>query len=229
MNQFQKTNTKLDQLRSSFFLLGLIVASSITFLAFEWTTTTHTTVLAGILVEEIEGDFEYIEPFEIEKKVEEVEKIEPPKVKSTEFKIVPDKEPVKEVKDPAKTKAPETGFKEGEWTTPDPEEKEKEFTIVEHMPEFVGGVKELFKFLGKNTKYPKQALHADIEGTVYVRFVVGKTGEVKKVSIIRGVNSLLDKEAIRVIKSMPAWTPGSQHGKKVSVVYQLPIHFKIRH
>lgn len=229
MNQFQKTNKKLEQLRSSFFLLGLIIAGGFTFLAFEWTTTTHTTVLAGVLVAEIEGDFEYVEPFEIEKKTKEIEKIEVPKLKSFEFEPVPDKEVVKEIEEPTKKQTTSTPFKEGDWETPEPEEKEIEHTFVEHMPEFVGGVKELFKYLGKNTKYPKRALRANIEGTVYLQFVVGKSGEIRNIKIIRGVNDLLDNEALRVVKAMPAWTPGSQHGRKVSVVYQLPIHFKINH
>lgn len=229
MNLFQDNNKKLEQLRSSFFLLGLIIASGITFLAFEWTTSTQTIVLSGVLVEEIEGNYEYVKPFEVEKIIEEVKKIEPPKVKSTEFVIVPDKDPVKEIEEPTKKKVSDTKFKEGEWKDVEPEEKETEFTVVEHMPEFVGGVKELFKYLGKNTKYPKKALRANIEGTVHLQFVVGKSGEIRNIEIIRGVNSLLDNEAIRVVKSMPKWTPGNQHGKKVSVIYHLPIHFKINH
>ena len=230
MNLFQKNNKKIEQLRSTFFLLGLTIAGGLTFLAFEWTTTTHTAVLAGVILEEIEGDFEYVEPFEIIKEVKEVKMLEQPKVKSNDFEIVPNDEPTIEKEAPIKKKVSNEEFKEGEFDDNEPEPiVEKEFTIVEHMPEFVGGVKELFKYLGENTKYPRRALKADIEGTVYIQFVIGKNGAIRNIKIIRGVNELLDNEALRVVKSMPDWKPGSQHGKKVSVRYQLPIHFKINH
>ena len=90
MNQFQKTSKKLEQLRSSFFLLGLIIAGGFTFLAFEWTTTTHTTVLAGVLIEEIEGDFDYVEPFEIEKEIEDIIKEYEPRAILKEINVIQD-------------------------------------------------------------------------------------------------------------------------------------------
>lgn len=230
MNLFQNNNKRLDQLRSSFFLLGLLIASSVTFLAFEWTTTTTIATLPGIILEEIEGDYEYVRPFELEKKIVEIKMIEQPKVITTGFEIVPDDKIIIEIKVPSIKTLDASKFKEGDWTDSEPEAAiEKEFIIVEYMPEFIGGTKELFRYLGKNTKYPKRALDADIEGTVYVQFVIGKTGEIRNIKIIRGVNKLLDNEAIRVVKSMPAWTPGNQHGKSVSVRCQLPIHFKINH
>ncbi len=100
------------------------------------------------------------------------------------------------------------------------------FTIVENMPSFPGGEEALFKFLGNEMKYPQMAKDAGVQGTVYVTFVIGADGKVKDVKVLRGVRGL-DEEAIRVVQKMPAWSPGKQRGKAVSVQYNLPIKFKI--
>jgi len=102
------------------------------------------------------------------------------------------------------------------------------FTIVESMPEFPGGQKKLFEFLAKNTKFPPAAKANSISGKVYVNFTIGKDGKIRDVKIIRGVHDLLDKEALRVVKSMPPWKPGKQRGKAVSVSYNLPINFILK-
>lgn len=102
------------------------------------------------------------------------------------------------------------------------------FTIVEKMPEFNGGEKALSSFLSSNIMYPEQAKKGGIAGKVYVRFVVMKTGKVDSVQIKRSVDPLLDAEAIRVVKSMPDWTPGMQRGHKVNVEYMLPINFALK-
>ncbi|MCB9336111.1 MAG: energy transducer TonB [Flavobacteriales bacterium] len=107
--------------------------------------------------------------------------------------------------------------------------EEEIFTIVESMPEFPGGGQEaLFKYLQKEMKYPQVAKENGIQGTVFVNFVVGKDGKIRDVKILRGVNKMLDDEAIRVVKAMPSWKPGKQRGKAVSVSYNLPIKFTLR-
>ncbi len=110
-----------------------------------------------------------------------------------------------------------------------PEEPEI-FTIVEDMPEFPGGQKELFSFIGKNVKYPPMARENGIEGTVYVGFVVMENGAIENVQIKRGLaggGAGCDEEAIRVVKAMPKWNPGKQRGKPVRVAFTLPIRFKL--
>jgi TonB family protein len=94
-------------------------------------------------------------------------------------------------------------------------------------PEFNGGQLEMFQFLGNNTVYPKSSRESGIEGTVYVGFVVNKLGEIVDVKTKRGVSKLLDREAVRVVKSMPNWKPGKQDGELVRVAYTLPIKFKL--
>lgn len=113
----------------------------------------------------------------------------------------------------------------------EPEEEvveEEIFTIVENMPEFPGGTEELFKYLGKNIKYPPMAKDAGIKGKVYVTFVVDKNGSIDDVKVLRGIGGGCDEEAIRVVKGMPKWSPGKQRGKSVRVQYNLPINFILR-
>lgn len=106
--------------------------------------------------------------------------------------------------------------------------EEEVFTIVESMPEFPGGQKKLFEYLGKNIKFPPAARANGISGKVYINFTVGKNGKIRDIKILRGVHDLLDKEAVRVVKAMPAWKPGKQRGKTVSVSYNLPINFILK-
>jgi len=106
-------------------------------------------------------------------------------------------------------------------------EKEQIFTIVEQMPQFPGGEKEMMAFLSKNLKYPVIAQEQGIQGTVFLRFVVGKNGEVSEVTVQRSLDPNCDKEAIRVVKSMPRFIPGKQNGNPVLVYFNLPVRFKI--
>jgi protein TonB len=106
--------------------------------------------------------------------------------------------------------------------------EEKVYIEVEQMPEFPGGQAELIKFIGNSVKYPVKAMKANIQGKVFVSFVIGKDGSVKDVKIARGVDPLLDAEGIRVVKSMPKWTPGKNKEVEVAVQYTIPINFALR-
>jgi len=101
------------------------------------------------------------------------------------------------------------------------------FRMVEEMPEFPGGKIAMQKFIVDNVKYPGSAKKEGVTGKVYVSFVVTKDGEVKDAKVVRSVNPALDEEALRVIKSMPDWTPGKQRGKKLDVQLTLPINFSL--
>ena len=107
-------------------------------------------------------------------------------------------------------------------------EEPQVFFIVEDMPEFPGGELALRKYIAENVRYPEMAKENDIQGTVYVRFVVDTDGSVKNVEVIRGVDQLLDKEAIRVVQSLPKWKPGKQRGKAVKVSHSVPIKFQLQ-
>ena len=99
------------------------------------------------------------------------------------------------------------------------------FTIVEQMPEFPGGEKALLLFIRDNVQYPSMAKENDIEGTVYVRFVIERDGSVQGAEVAKGADKMLNEEALRVVRAMPKWKPGKQRGIEVRVQYIVPIKF----
>lgn len=111
---------------------------------------------------------------------------------------------------------------------PPKEEENKVFDVVEEQPSFPGGPGALMQWLRDNIKYPVIAAENGVEGRVIVQFVVSKTGSISDVRVARGVDPSLDKEAIRVVSSMPKWTPGKQNGTTVNVRYTLPVTFKLQ-
>ena len=111
---------------------------------------------------------------------------------------------------------------------PKHEEENKVFDIVEQQPLFPGGPAALMKYLSENTKYPVVAQENGVHGRVTVQFVVEKDGSISDVHVLRGVDPSLDKEAVRVVKSMPRWTPGKQNGITVRVNYRVPVLFRLQ-
>jgi TonB family protein len=106
--------------------------------------------------------------------------------------------------------------------------KDKVYKVVDQMPEFLGGELALRTYIGKNIKYPDDAVKAGIQGKEIVTFVIDKDGNVVNPKIARGINPSLDKEALRVVGSMPKWIPGKEKGKNVAVSYTVPISFKLK-
>jgi protein TonB len=96
------------------------------------------------------------------------------------------------------------------------------------MPQFPGGQDEMYRFIGNNLKYPAIDQEMGTQGRVTVRFVVSKTGEITNIELLKGISPTCDKEAIRVIKSMPKWIPGKQSGNPVQVYFTMPIVFKLK-
>jgi protein TonB len=101
-------------------------------------------------------------------------------------------------------------------------------TWVPEMPVFPGGESELYHYLNKNLEYPDVAKESNISGTVYLTFVVEKDGSISDVKILRGIGGGCDEEAIRVVKSMPPWTPGKNNGTPVRVRFNLPVKFTLQ-
>ena len=102
------------------------------------------------------------------------------------------------------------------------------FMVVEKMPEFPGGEVAVREYIAKSIKYPEDAKKAGIQGKVYVTFVVDKTGKVVDSRLARSASPSLDKEALRVVETMPVWIPGQQRGENVAVEYTIPIQFKLQ-
>jgi TonB family protein len=105
---------------------------------------------------------------------------------------------------------------------------EQVFFIVEEMPEFPGGELALRKYIANTIKYPEVAQTNGIQGKVYVTFVVSKDGAVANAKIARGVDPSLDREALRVVNSLPKWKAGKQRGETVNVSYTVPINFVLQ-
>ena len=101
------------------------------------------------------------------------------------------------------------------------------FTVVEQQPEFKGGMAALGNYLQNNLKYPEAARKANVQGRVFVNFIVSTTGEVSDVKVLKGIGFGADEEAIRVVQNMPRWQPGRQSGKLVNVRFNLPINFDL--
>ena len=197
--------------------------------------------------EEPEPENERVEP---EKPILKEEVLQ--SVKVTELAIVEDEKVKKEdeIKTQDELKETETAFgqkdnKEGtedrnvtktlkdEVVVEKPVEKPKEvkeeaFRSVEQMPQFPGGEAALMKYLQSHINYPPMAAENNVQGRVVVQFVVDKTGKVGEVKVVRSVDKDLDKEAVRVCKSLPKFTPGRQNGQAVSVWYTLPVTFKLQ-
>ena len=107
-------------------------------------------------------------------------------------------------------------------------EETKIFTVVEQMPMYPGGDAALMGYLRDNIKYPTVAAENGVQGRVVVGFVVERDGSITDVNILRGVDPSLDREAMRVVKGMPRWTPGKQNGSAVRVKYQVPVTFRLQ-
>ena len=105
------------------------------------------------------------------------------------------------------------------------EQDDAVYSVVSEQPSFPGGMQDMMKFISENRKYPAEAKAKDIHGKVIVAFVVERDGSLSDVKIRRGIGYGCDEEAIRVIKSMPKWTPGKQNGKAVRVSFMLPVTF----
>ena len=111
---------------------------------------------------------------------------------------------------------------------PPKEEETKVFDVVEVMPSFPGGQGALFEWLSKNIKYPVVAEENGVQGRVIVTFVVERNGSITDVQVVKSVDPSLDKEAVRVVKSMPHWIPGKQNGSAVRVKFTVPVTFRLQ-
>ncbi len=223
----KSASASLENKSSDFLLMGLVVALGFLFIFFEWTTTD----VKKIETSDAQAIFEEEEMMEVtvQKDVPPPPPaaVAPPPVVAPEIKVV---ENTVETKDVEIKSSEETG--EAVEAVPidnGPEEVEEEeiFMRVEKAPAFPGGQKAMMEYLMKNIKYPAACQEAGIQGRVIVSFVVNKDGSIQNVEVIRGVHEKLDAEAVRVVKSMPAWSPGEQQGRKVRSKFQLPVFFRL--
>lgn len=209
----------LERKRSIFLQIGFVVTLSLVLIAFEWSST-NVRVDYGKLVEDTRV-VEEIVPITVHK-----EKVIPARPAPVDVLEITDEitdlpDPEIFIPDPT-----DPNLDLSNYSIPEvKEEREEVFIHVEEMPEFPGGTEALFQYLARNVHYPEIARINGVEGRVFVQFVVNKSGEITQVSILRGVNASLDREALRVVSAMPLWKPGRQNNQPVSVSFTVPINF----
>lgn len=219
----------LESKKNLFFMLGLVIALGVTLLAFEWTSKpAKAESLGSVMSQEVE---EEIIPITREQEIKPPPPPPPPKVVEV-LNIVDDDVEIEDELEIEDSEADDETVIDVAPIISAAEEEEEEsaevFFIVEDMPEFPGGDLALRNYIATHVDYPVIAQENGIQGKVYVTFVVGKDGSVKNASIARGVDPSLDKEAIRVVNSLPKWKPGKQRGKPVNVSYTVPINFVLQ-
>ena len=209
-------------------LIGLVMALGMVYIAFEWSQQ-EITVYEEALQGPVEIDEEMVE---VTFREETPPPPPPPQPETVLSDIIDIQENDVEVETTDFNSEDEADARvEIQAPIAPPEEEEEEQVIhirVEKMPEFPGGQEALNRFLVRNIKYPLLAQETGIQGRVICQFVVNSDGSIVDIAVVRGVEESLDKEAMRVIKSMPKWTPGRQGGKNVRVKYTLPIRFKLQ-
>ena len=107
-------------------------------------------------------------------------------------------------------------------------ESDKVFEVVDEMPSFPGGQGAMYDFMARNIQYPKVAEENGVQGRVIVTFIVKKDGSLSDVRVVKSVDPALDKEAVRLIKSMPKWSPGIEKGQFVNVKFTVPVTFRLQ-
>jgi len=225
MDLKKSPKASLEDKKMLFIMMGLVMVLSLIYIGFEWTkseVTIYDVVDTNLLAEE---EIEIIQtqqelpppPPPPAPEVVEVINVVEDNVKVDNIVIETEDDKDKAVVINAPVAAPIVE-----------EEDNVVFQVVETMPSFPGGDQALFKFLGDNVKYPVIAQENGIQGRVICQFVVNRDGSIVDVEVVRPVDPSLDKEAIRVIKSMPSWSPGKQRGKSVRVKYTLPVNFRLQ-
>ena len=219
-------HASLEDKKIIYVLMGFVFVLSLCYVALEWTEQEVTKY------EVMDDEFLFEEEVEIQQTTQETPPPPPPPaVQEVEvLNVVEDDVEVEEIEiNTEDDKDVEVVIAPPVEAPVEEEEEEVIFMVVESMPEFPGGQQALFKYLAENVKYPVIAQENGIQGRVICQFVVNKDGSIVDVVAVRSSGEpSLDKEAIRVIKSMPKWKPGKQRGKPVRVKYTVPVNFRLQ-
>jgi len=221
----KSSKASLEKKRTLFLEIGLVFTLALCLVAFEWTSSPRENrLLMSMGGEEIDE-----EQIPVTRQQPEQPPPPPPPPQVIEvINIVEDDVEIEEIDFESIDADEDTEFD----FVPIAEEEEaaeEVFFIVEDMPMFQGGGKEKFRtYIAQNLQYPAIASENGISGRVFVQFAVNARGEVVDVVVVRGVDPALDKEAVRVVKSSPKWTPGKQRGRPVKVQFTFPIVFVLQ-
>lgn len=219
----------LEKGKTTSLLMGMVVGLAILFVAFEWSNR-------DVKVAQDQGVADVIAEEQIEITRPENTPPPPPPPPApvvTEVLNVVEDDVDLEQQDIVTSEDNQKAAQTQTYVAPKMVEEEEEssqpiFTVVETMPQFPGGDAALLQFLAKSIKYPVIAQENGIQGRVICAFVVNRDGTIVDAEVLRGVDPSLDKEALRVINTMPKWSPGKQRGKPVRVKYTVPITFRLQ-
>ncbi len=218
----------LESKKSTFILIGLVVSLFVIWRVFEYKSYDKQTF------DDLQRTVEVMEEEMVEITKQEQPKVQPPQPKPqvTQIQVVEDDVEVEDDIDINAEVDQDEVLEEYDFTPPEIEEEEiveaEIFKIVEEMPEFPGGAAKMMEYVQKNIKYPMMARESDIQGRVFVNFVVEPDGSITNVTVMRGIGGGCDEEAVRVVQNMPKWKPGKQRGSAVRVNYTIPIIFKLQ-
>ena len=220
-------NANLENKKGTWILMGLVTVFALLYVAFEWTQ--HEKKYDGDILDM--GDI-VLEEEVIPITMPEKKTVPPPPQAVTQAEVLNIVEDDAEIEETTIASTDDQAeFVEISEDVPivveEPEEEQQIFQVVEDMPEFPGGTQALLQYLKKNIKYPTICQEQGIQGRVVVQFVVNKDGSIVDREVIKPINPYLDKEALRVVSTMPKWKPGSQRGKPVRVKFTLPVQFKL--
>jgi len=217
-------NASLEDKKFTYVLLGFVFVLSVCYVALEWTEKEVTKY------EVADTEFAFEEEIDIQQTSQETPPPPPPPaVQEVEvLNVVEDDVETQEIEINTEDDKTEVVIQAPVEIKEEEEEDNVVFVIVENKPEFPGGDQALMKYIAENIKYPVIAQENGIQGRVICQFVVNKDGSIVDINVVRSVDPSLDKEAIRVIKSMPKWKPGKQRGKAVRVKFTLPIVFRLQ-
>lgn len=223
METKKSKKANLENKRSIFFQIGLIIALLLVLIGFEWTKADIKVQSLGEL-KDLAGEEEII-PITRQELQKPPTPPKPQKV-ILELNIVEDDIELEDDLEIEDFEASQDDEIEIIVMQEEEEEEAEIFYIVEDMPKFQGGELENFRnYIQGSIKYPPIAMENGISGTVYVNFIVNTKGEIDKIVIVRGVDPALDNEVIRALKAAPKWTPGMQRGKPVNVSMAIPVKF----
>lgn len=145
----------------------------------------------------------------------------------TEFRLTDNKQEIKNAIRIEIPKKPDN-YGAGFIPTQAPPKEDEVYHVVDDMPEFPGGMDKLLQFINDNMQYPTKAQTEGIQGKVIVQFIIDEDGYIIEPNIVRSVESSLDNEALRLIKMLPQWKPGTLKGKAIKVKYTVPVAFKLK-
>ncbi len=221
----------LENKKGSFLLIGLVIMLAVVYITLEWTKTEVVKYEeSAILGEDENEEMMQVTIQDQTPPPPPPEAVAPPPV-ITEIQIVENTQETGDVQLQSSESNDKTEIVVAPVVTQVEEEEIDEvisFAKIEQKPEFPGGDAAMMKFIASSIKYPTKAAEMGIDGTVVIQFVIGKDGKVADAKVVRGKDPLLDKEALRVVNSMPVWKPGKQGGKAVRVAYTLPVKFKLQ-